>query len=155
MLSFLAVSLVLSASGPCDLLDRATAAQIIGAPVTRMDPSGPEPDEDNGASRTTCAYMAGQAMLLVIRLDFPSAAAANETLSTQLDPAKLEEEQTTVKSESGPGDKAWVVYNPRAVEYVVLKGPTVLTLALGGVPNPLPTYEDALRKEAAAVTRKL
>ena len=152
MISFVALAVL---AGPCDLLDRAAAAQLLGAPVTTMEPSGPEPDEDTGATRTTCMYQAGKGMLVVIRLEFPDAAAAREVTSAELAPEKLAEEKATVKPESGIGDKAYLMYNPRAVEYVVVKGATVLTLALGGVPNPLPSYEAQLRSNAAAVTKKL
>ena len=156
MISLVALSLAFAASaGPCDLLDRAAAAQLLGAPVTSMDPSGPEPDEDTGASRTTCTYMAGQAMLIVIRLDFPNAAAARDVTAASIEPEKLAEEKATVKQESGIGDKSYLIYNPRAAEYVVVKGATVLTLALGGTPNPLPSYEGQLRSAAAAATKKL
>ena len=157
MLSLAVLPLILTAAaGPCDLLDRAAAAQILGAPVTTMEPSGPEPDEDTGASRTTCMYMAGKGMLMVIRLDFPSAAAARDVIAANLEPDKLAEDKATAKEESGgPGDKSYVVYNPNAAEYVVLKGATVLTLAVGGVPNPLPSYEPQLRSNAAAATKKL
>jgi len=74
----LAFAAVTAAAGPCDLLDRAAAGALLGAPVTKMEPSGPEPDEDSGGSRTTCTYQAGQAMLIVIRLeefDYAGAAA--------------------------------------------------------------------------------
>ena len=152
MISLVALAVL---AGPCDLLDRAAAAQLLGAPVTTMEPSGPEPDEDTGATRTTCVYQAGQGMLVLIRLEFPDAAAAREVTSAELEPEKLAEEKATVKPESGVGDKAYLMYNPRAVEYVVVKGATVLTLALGGVPDPLPSYEAQLRSNAAAVTKKL
>lgn len=145
----------LAAAGPCDLLDRAAAARLLGAPVTRMDPSGPEPDEDSGATRTTCTYQAGQGMLLVIRLDFPDAAAASDMTTSELNAEKMSEESGTVKQESGVGDKAWLVRTPRGVQYVVLKGPTVLTLALGGVPKPLETYESQLRTDATSAAGKL
>jgi len=156
MISLVALSLAFAASaGPCDLLDRAAAAQLLGAPVTSMDPSGPEPDEDTGASRTTCTYMAGQAMLIVIRLDFPNAAAARDVTAAELEPEKLAEQQATAKPESGVGDKAYLIYNPRAAEYVVVKGASVLTLALGGTKNPLPSYEAQLRSSATAAAKKL
>lgn len=156
MIALAALSLAFAASaGPCDLLDRAAAAQLLGAPVASMDPSGPEPDEDTGATRTTCTYIAGKAMLIVIRLDFPNAAAARDVTSSELEPEKLAEEKATVKEESGIGDKAYLIYNPRAAEYVVVKGASVLTLAIGGTPNPLPSYEAQLRSSAAAATRKL
>ena len=157
MLFLAALPIVLTTvAGPCDLLDRAAAAQILGAPVTKMEPSGPEPDEDTGASRSTCMYTAGKGMLMVIRLDFPSAAAARDVIAANLQPDKLAEDKATAKEESGgPGEKSYVVYNPKAAEYVVLKGATVLTLAVGGVPNPLPSYEPQLRSNAAAATKKL
>ena len=102
-----------------------------------MEPSGPEPDEDTGATRTPCWYQAGQGMLVVTRLEFPDAAAALAATSADLEPEKLSEEKATMKLESGLGDKAYLIYHPRGAEYVVVKGTTVLTLALGGMPNRL------------------
>lgn len=153
--SALALSALAATAGPCDLLDRAAAAKLLGAAVTQMDPSGPEPDEDTGASRSTCVYMAGQRMLVVIRLDFPSAAAASEMTTTELQGERLTAENATVKEETGAGDKAWLVRTPKALEYIVLKGPTVLTLALGGVPAPLDAYEAQLRTDGKAAAAKL
>lgn len=160
MLSILAWSLALAAigttgAGPCDLLDRSAAAALLGAPVTKMDPSGPEPDEDSGATRSTCVYQAGQQMLIVIRLDFPSAGAARESTAAAMEPEKLSEEKATAKDAPGLGDKAYLVYTPRAVQYLVVKGATVLSLILGGVPNPLPTYEAQLRTDTAAALKRL
>ncbi len=141
--------------GPCDLLDRSAAGALLGTPVTKMDPSGPEPDEETGATRTMCAYMAEQRMVVVIRLDYPSASAAREATAAQLEPEKLSEENATAKEVSGLGDKAYLVSTPRAIQYIVVKGSTVLSLLLGGVPNPLPTYEAQLRTDTAAALRKL
>lgn len=160
MLTLVTWSLVLAAvgatpAGPCDLLDRATATQLLGAPVTKVEPSGPEPDEDSGAMRSTCVYSAGTAGLIVLRLDFPNAPAARDMAAAELDPEKLSAEKATAKSESGIGDKSYVVNSPHAVQYVVVKGPTVLTLVLGGVSNPLPTYESQLRTAAGKAASKL
>lgn len=160
MLTLVTWSLVLAAvgatpAGPCDLVDRATAAQILGAPVTKVEPSGPEPDEDSGATRTACTYYADKGLFIVLRLDFPNATAARDMAAAELSPEKLSAEKSTVKSETAIGDKSYVVYAPQAIQYVVVKGPTVLTLILGGVPNPLTTYESQLRAAAAAATKKL
>jgi hypothetical protein len=160
MLATIAYSLALAAlsttpAGPCDLLDRSAAGALLGAPVAKMDPSGPEPDEDTGATRTTCVYQAGQRMLIVIRLDFPNAGAARESTAAEMEPEKLSEEKATAKDASGLGDKAYLVYTPRAIQYLLVKGSTVLSLILGGVPNPLPTYEAQLRTDTAAALKKL
>jgi hypothetical protein len=145
----------LAAAGPCDLLDKATAGAILGATVTQADPSGPEPDEDSGATRTSCVYMAGTRMLVVIRLDFPNAAAASQTANAEAQSEELAAEGATVKPETGVGDKAWLMQTRTALTYGILKGPTILSLALGGVPNPLNTYEAQLRTAAVAASKKL
>lgn len=160
MLTVVAWSLVFAAAGaapvgPCDLLDRAAAAQVLGAPVTKVEPSPPEPDEDSGASRSVCTYYGGPGLFAVIRLDFPSAAAARDMVAAELDPEKLAAEKATVKPGSAIGDKSYIVYAPQAIQYVVVKGPTVLTLVLGGVPTPLTAYESQLRTAAGAATAKL
>ena len=89
MLATIAYSLTLAAigttpAGPCDLLDRSAAGALLGAPVSKMEPSGPEPDEETGATRTICAYQAGQRMLIVVRLDFPNAGAAREATAAEM-----------------------------------------------------------------------
>jgi len=160
MLATIAYSLTLAAigttpAGPCDLLDRSAAGALLGAPVSKMEPSGPEPDEETGATRTICAYQAGQRMLIVVRLDFPNAGAAREATAAEMQPDKLSETNATAKEESGLGDKAYLVYTPKAIQYVVVKGPSVLSLILGGMPNALTTYEAPLRSDAAAATKKL
>jgi len=154
-LAALALAALTGIAGPCDLLDRAAAGALLGTAVTRADPSGPEPDEDSGATRTTCAYTAGQRMLLVIRLDFPNATAAREMAASQLQEERVTSEGGTVKPEPGAGDKAYLVQTPKALEYVIVKGPTVLTLALGGMPGSLDTYEASLRTSAVAAANKL
>ena len=160
MLTLVTWSLLLAAvgatpAGPCDLVDRPTAAQMLGAPVTKVEPTGPEPDEDSGATRTTCTYYAGQGLLIVIRLDFPNAAAARDMAATELDPDKLNAENSTVKQESGIGDKDYLVHAPKAVQYVVVKGSTVLTLILGGTSDAPAAHESQLRTAAGAATKKL
>ena len=94
-------------------------------------------------------------MLIVIRLDFPDAAAASAIASAEIEPEKLAEQKATAKPEAGLGEKAWLIRAPSAIEYVVVKGPTVLTLALGGTPKPLDTYEAQLRTSATAAAGKL
>ena len=160
MLATIAYSMALAAmsttpAGPCDLLDRAAATTLLGAPVTKMDPSGPEPDEDTGGTRTTCVYQAAQRMLIVIRLDYPNAGAAREATAAEMEPEKLAEEKATMKDAPGLGDKGYLVYTPRAIQYLVVKGSSVLSLILGGVPNPLPTYEAPLRSATVSAAKKL
>jgi len=160
MLPVAAYSLVLAVMGttgvgPCDLVDRAAATQLLGVPPASVTPSGPEPDEDTGGTRTTCVYMAGQRMLVVIRVAYASAAAAREATTQEMQAEKLAEDDATAKEVSGPGDKAFLVHTKYGVQYVVLKGSSVISLALGGMPNPLPTYEAQLRTAAGAAATKL
>ena len=156
MLSLLTYPLALAvAAGPCDLVDKAAATQLLGAPVTTVSPSGPEPDEDTGATRNACVYQAGDRMLVLVRLDFPTATAARDAASEQLQSDDLTEEGTTIKEESGLGDKAWLAHTRHGLQYIVLKGPTVLSLAIGGMPKELSTYESQLRSATAAAAKKL
>ena len=151
----IALAVLALLAGPCDFLTQAEATRLLGVPVTKAEPSGPEPDEDTGATRSTCTYYAGQAMAIVMRLDFPSAAAAQQAMADGLEPEKLAEEKATVKPESGVGDKAYLMYTPRSAQYVVVKGATVLTVIVGGTPNPLTSYESQLRTDARAAAGKL
>lgn len=147
------VSLALLA-GPCDLLDRAAATQLIGAPVTKVEPSAPEPDEDTGATRSACTYYAGQSLLIVIRLDFPSATAARGATSAQSITEELGGDGT-VTAESGIGDQDYLVHTSRGAQYIVVKGATVLSILVGGAGKDPASYDAALRTNAAAATRKL
>jgi len=162
MLAIIAYSLALAvagapapAPGPCDLLDKAAAGQVLGTAVSSVTPSGPDKDDETGASRTTCIYKAGDRMLLVMRLDFPTAAAARDAANEQLQGEALTEEGTTVKEEPGIGDKAWLAHTKHALQYIVVKGPAVLSLLLGGMPKDLSTYESQLRTATTAALKKL
>ena len=75
MLGLLGFSLAfagIAAPGPCDLVSKDAASALLEAPVTKMEPGGPERDEDTGGMRTLCAYMAGTRMLIVVREVFAS-----------------------------------------------------------------------------------
>ncbi len=146
------------ATGPCDVLARETAVQLLGQPLTAVEPSGPAPDEDSPspATRTTCVYQAGIRVLIVTTLTFSSAAAARETTTRELLTEQLEEEEgARVTEEPGLGDKAYWGLNERTAEYIVLKGPKVMGVILGGMPKPPAMYQVPLRAVAASAASKL
>lgn len=160
MISALSLSLALLISaahvaGPCDLLDPATVSELLGQPLTRGVPAGPEPDEDTGGTLSYCTYHAGPTALIVSQVAFESAAAARKATTKELVAGRLEDDLMALKEEPGLGDKAFWAYTPQGAEYVVLKGPSVLGLALGGrLPKPPASYQAALRAAAAkAITR--
>ncbi|HEY7683558.1 MAG TPA: hypothetical protein VH879_13015 [Gemmatimonadales bacterium] len=160
MLVILGLSLVLSApdaatAGPCDLLDRATAGQLLGQAVAAGTPSGPEPDEDSGGTRRNCVYQAGKSLLVLTQVTFASAAAAREATTRELVGERLGEEDFTVKEESGLGDKAYWAYSEIAAQYIVVKGPNVLGLALGGTGQAPSSYQASLRAAAAKAAARL
>ena len=160
MLVMLGLSLVVSASevgaaGPCDLLDRATAGQLLGQAVAAGTPSGPEPDEDSGGTRRNCVYQTGKSMLVLTHVTFANAAAAREATTRELVGERLGEEDATVKEESGIGDKAYWAYSDIAAQYIVVKGAVVLGLALGGTGQAPSSYQASLRAAAAKAAAKL
>jgi hypothetical protein len=163
MLAMFSLAVGLSASpasaappGPCDLLDKATASQLLGKPVASMEPSGPEPDEDSGGMRTHCVYMAGTSMLVVTQVIFQSPAAASETTTRELVGERYgEDEDMTVEEAGGLGDKAFWAYTPTAADYIVVKGAKVLALTLGGTGKDPKSYQASLREATAAVLKKL
>lgn len=162
MLATLALSLALVVSeveslGPCDLLNREAASELLGQQVATPAPSGPEPDEDTGGTRTTCVYQAGTRMLILVRVAYASAAAAREATTQELVEERYGEgeDDFRVTEEPGLGDKAYWAYNPRAAEFIVIKGPTVLALILGGMPKEPSTYRAQLRGATAMATTKL
>jgi hypothetical protein len=161
MLAMVGLSLALGtsaggAAGPCDLVSKAAAAQLLGQPVASMAPSGPEPDEDSGGTRTVCVYQAGNRMLIITRVAFGSAAAAREATTKELVGERLgEEEGATVTEEPGLGDKAYWATTKNGVEYIIVKGAAVLGAALGGMPQPPATYQAQLRTVAVGAASKL
>jgi len=168
-------------SGPCDLLDKATASQLLGKPVASAEPSGPEPDEESGATRTVCTYMSGQSMLIVMQLAFKTPAAASQATTKELVAQQLGEENAegekdaddrdaddrdaaengddpgdlTIEEASGLGDKSYRAYNPIGANYIVLKGSKVLLLSLGGTGKDPKSYKTSLRSAAASVVPKM
>jgi hypothetical protein len=94
-------------------------------------------------------------MLIVTRVVFASATAAREATTEELVGERLGAENVTVKEEPGLGDKAYWAQSPTGAEYIVLKGPTVLGLALGGMPKEPSAYRAQLRAATAAATQKL
>ena len=162
MLATLALSLGLLPSsvairGPCDLLTRAVASELLGQQVSTPTPSGPEPDEDTGGTRTVCVYQAGARMLILLRVVFASAPAAREATTRELvgERFSVGEDDFTINEEPGLGDKAYWVYSPKAVELIVVKGATVLALTLGGVPKEPSTYHAQLRAATVMAMTKL
>jgi hypothetical protein len=149
------VAVLALTTGPCDLVDKAAATSLLGAPVTAVTPSGPAPDEDTGGTMSSCVYQAGERMLVVVRVDYPTAAAANDAANAEMSPEKLAEEGTTATPESGLGDKAWLSHTRSGLQYSVLKGASALALAIGGMPKDLATYESQLRAATAAAVKKL
>ena len=160
MLAPVGLSLVLltagvDSPGPCDLLSRDAAGQVLGQPAATITPSGPEPDEDTGGTRTVCVYQAGERMLIVTRVAFASAAAAKDATTQELVGERLGDEDVTVTEEPGLGDKAFWAVTPRSAEYIVLKGATALGLALGGMPKAASAYQAQLRAATVTATGKL
>jgi hypothetical protein len=131
--------------GPCDLLSREEASQVLGQPVPAGTPSGPEPDEDTGGTRTVCVYQVGTRMLIVIRVAFATAADAREASSEEAVTDRLSEESFTVTDEPGLADKAYWAQSEGAAEIMALKGNSVLAVILGGMPQKPSTYHAQLR----------
>jgi len=162
MLATLALSLALVTSGveppgPCDLLTREAASGLLGQQAATPAPSGPEPDEDTGGTRTTCVYQAGTRMLILVRIAYASPAAAREATTRELVEERYGEgeDDFTITEEPGLGDKAYWAHNPRAAEFIVVKGANVLGLILGGMPKEPTTYRAQLRGATAMATTKL
>jgi hypothetical protein len=160
MLATFGLSLALLTSGvqppgPCDLLTREAAGQLLGQQVTTMTPSGPEPDEDTGGTRTVCLYQAGTRMLVLIRVAFANPAAARQATTKELVTERLEEDGYTITEEPTLGDMAFWAHSPRGAQYIVVKGAAVLGLALGGMPREPSTYRAQLRAVTVAATAKL
>ena len=162
MLDTLALSLAfvtsgVGAPGPCDLLTREAASELLGQQVTTPTPSGPEPDEDTGGTRTVCVYQAGTRMLVLLRVAFASAPAAREATTQELVGERYGDDANdfTIKEEPGLGDKAFWTYSPKVTEFIVVKGATVLGLTLGGMPKEPSTYKAQLRAATVMATAKL
>jgi hypothetical protein len=144
-----------SGAAPCDLLSRADAAKVLGAPVTSADPSGPELDDESGAMRTACVYQAaGGRMLVVLRLMYKDAKTALDSTAAEAMSERIAEEKVKIEEDRGIGDRAYWMTSEIMAQYVVLKGATVTGIMLGGTPKPPTEYRAELRAAAVAVTAK-
>ena len=156
MISTVLVATALAVAGPCDLLDRATASSLLGAPVKDVDASPPTRDEDTGGTVTVCMYRSDAAALIVSQITFASPAAARQATTKELVEGRMEEEVTAFKEVPGVGDRAFWAVTEAGAQFVILKGATVLGVALGGMlPKPPASYEAALRAAASAAVAKL
>ncbi len=90
------------------------------------------------------------------QVTFASAGDARKATTKELVAGRLEDEVTTLTEESGLGDKAFWACTGTGAEYVVLKGASVVGLALGGrLARPPASYQAALRAAAASASAKL
>ena len=145
-----------SATGPCDLVDKATATALLGAAPLEMSPMGPEPDEDTGSTITYCTIHGQHSAIIVSQMAFKDADAARKTITKEQVTGQMEGDVKKLTEEKGLGDKAYWAYTERGVEYVVIKGANVLAVGLGGaLPNPPESYHDALRAAATKAAAKL
>ena len=155
------LSLVLLASnpslaGPCDLLDRAAAGTLAGAPVSPGMPEPPEPDDETNGILSYCMYRAPKASVIVSLVAFPNAGDAKKATTKELVAGRLEGEQKELKEETGLGEKSFWAYTEEGAQYVVLKGANVIAVSMGGgLPKPPASYHDALRAAAASAAGKL
>ena len=133
--------------GPCDLVSRTAASELLGQQVATATPSGPEPDEDSGGMRSICVYQSATRMLILVRIVFANAHAAREATTRELVSERFSDgdDDFTIKEEAGVGDAAFWAYSPSAAEFVVVKGVTVLALTLGGMPKEPSAYQAQLR----------
>jgi hypothetical protein len=156
VLLFAAIVSAQPAPGPCDLLDRAAVASILGKPVTDVSPSEPTRDDDIGGTVVYCYYRAGEAALIVSQITFANAAAAQKATTKEVVEGRMEDEVTAFKEVSGVGDRAFWASTQTGAQFVIVKGATVLGVALGGsLPKPPASYEAALRAAASAAAAKL
>lgn len=160
MITTLSLALALVAAGtespgPCDLLSRETASQLLGQPVSAGTPSAPEPDEETGGTRSSCVYQAGTRLVVLIRVVFATASEAREATTEEAVTDRLSEENFTVTEEPGLADKAFWAESERAAEIMALKGATVLAIALGGMPEEPSAYHPQLRAAMTAALNAL
>lgn len=155
MISTLLIAFV-GVAGPCDLLDRATATSLLGAPVKNVDASPPTRDEDTGGTVAICMYRSDAAAVIVSQITFGSPAAARQATTKEVVEGRMEEEVTAFKEVPGVGDRAFWAVTEAGAQFVILKGATVVGVALGGMlPKPPASYEAALRAAASAAAAKL
>ena len=154
-LAFAFLTTSVSAAAPCDLLSRADAAKVLGAPVTSADPSGPELDDESGAMRTTCVYQAaGGRMLVVLRLTYKDAKTARDSTAIEVVRERIAEQKEKLEVDSGIGERVFWITSDFMAQYVVVKGATVTGVILGGTPKPPAESRAALRAAAIEVTTK-
>ncbi len=140
----------------CRIIPLAEATTLVGTGVAAPMSEGPAPDEDTGAQRSTCVYQGAQLMLAVIVLEYPTAEAAEASVTKEMVTDELEDESATIEQEAGIGDRAYWGTTDHGAIYVVRRGPHVLAVALGGQAfTTAADYRAALRKTAQAGTARL
>ncbi len=155
-LSLVMLSSAPSLAGPCDLLDRAAAGTLAGAPVSPGISEPPEPDDETNGILSYCMYRAPKGAVIVSLVAFANAGDAKKATTKELVAGRLEGDQKELKEETGVGDKAFWAYTEQGAQYVVLKGANVIAVSIGGgLPKPPASYHDALRAAAASASGKL
>ena len=150
------VAALAAAAGPCDLVDRAVVARLLGHPITATSPVSGRRDEETGGILSYCTYEGGWAGLVVSVVRFGDPAEARRVTTRRLVAGRLDEERATVTEESGLGDRAFWAYTAEGAEWVVLKGSLLVGVALGGRPGRPPrSLKSALREATVAALGKL
>lgn len=158
-LTLLVAPLLFGASpkaNPCDLLDRATVVALLGPTTSAGTPSGPEPDDDTDGTVSYCTFKGATGAMILSQVTFASPAAARKAASKELVTARMDGDRATISEEPGLGERAWWAYTAEGAQVVVLQGPVVLGVAIGGgLPKPPRSYHDALRAATASALPKL
>lgn len=157
MIGLLGLVTALAATpGPCDLVDRAVAARLLGHPITATSPVAGQRDEETGGTLSYCTYEGGLAGLVVSVVQLGDSAKARRVTTRRLVARRLDEARATVEEESGLGDRAFWAYTPEGAEWVVLKGSVLVGVALGGrLGRPPRSLKSALREATIAAMSKL
>jgi hypothetical protein len=150
------VAAVAAAAGPCDLVDRAVVARLLGHPITATSPAPEQRDDETGGMLSYCSYQGGPAGLVVSVVRFDSPAEARRVATARLAARRLDEENATVEEVRGLGDRAYWAYTGEGAEWVVLKGTNLVGVALGGRAGRSPSsLRSELREATVAAMRRL
>jgi len=150
------VAALAAAPGPCELVDSAVVAQLLGHPITATSPVAGQRDDETGGTLSYCTYEGGLAGLVVSVVRFGDPTKARRATTRRLAARRLDEERATVEEESGLGDRAFWAYTREGAEWVVLKGSVLVGVALGGrLGRPPRSLKSALREATVAATTRL
>jgi len=149
-------AVIASAAGGAELFSSAEAAKIIGFPVIHTRTIGPEKDDDAPAQATHWVHQAKEAVVVVTRLDFTSAADAKIFATPEFVKKENDSEEGKVTVDAGVGEKTFWTVTPDGSALTFLQGSHIASIAFSGRNIGSPeSHKEALKAAALVIAGRL